>query len=133
MRPGQIHIPEIMVRRHAAAITTLRPAGAQSPDGVTTRISTRVTRAVIAVPRLTIRTPESWPAEVPDISATSTRARGRQDGAGLLTTRIPGQESLVEGITFMRGRTALSTVTIARAAIGHQTRATAGSPQLSPM
>src|SRR5205823_10487881 len=110
-RLGRIHTRGIMVQPHAVATTTARPAGAQLPDGVTKRISTRAIQSVIAVPRPTIRTPESSPAEVPDTSATSTPARGRQDGADLLTTRRPGRESLAERITSMRGRTAPSTVT----------------------
>src|SRR5438045_2659562 len=47
-RLGRIHTRGIMVQPHAVATTTARPAGAQLPDGVTTRISTRATQAVIA-------------------------------------------------------------------------------------
>ena len=128
---GRIHTPEIMVRRHVVVTTTARPAGAPSPDGATTRMPTRVIRAVIAVPRPTTRTPELSPAAVPDTSGMSTPARGRQDGAHLPTTRRPERESLAERIISMRGKTAASTVTIARLVIGHQTRAVAGSPRPS--
>jgi hypothetical protein len=132
-RPGQIHTPEIMVRRRAVAITIPRPAGVPLPDGATTRMSTPVTRVVIAVPQPTTRIPESSPAAVPDTWGMSTPARGRRDGPDLLTTPTPGPESLAEGIIFTRGKTVAFTATIARAVIGHPTPAAVGSPRRSLM
>ena len=131
--PGRIHTPEITVVEPERRFKMLKPEPGEWQAAAPTQTFTpEIPLQVAESPDITLAL-VSLQVRVPATPATFIAVRGQRAEVVLHTTQILIPESLLEAITFTRGKMERYIATIVRIQVGRKTRGAVGSPHRSRM